>query len=101
MRKILLLSLTGVLTLLFPVAALAGFAPADRQTFMCVTNTSCPGPTIVTFNSFVGSPSPDAPAGGDERAFFEARSASSASTQTGFSDPLTVTDGQQIELRVY
>jgi hypothetical protein len=100
MRKSLLLGLVTLSTFLFPTVALASFAPADRETFRCVTKRSCPGPTFVTFNSFIDAPGPDAPSGGDERAFFEARPAGQ-SGQTGFSDPIAVQDGQQVELKVY
>jgi hypothetical protein len=100
MRRALLLTISGFLALLFPSAALAGFAPADRQTFQCVTTEDCPGPTFITFNSFTDAPNPDAPAGGDERAFFEVADGSSGN-QNGFGDSLSVQDGQSITLRVY
>jgi LPXTG-motif cell wall-anchored protein len=100
MRKSVLFILMGFLMVLFPVSVSAGFAPADRQTFQCVTNEDCPGPTFITFNSFTDAPNPDAPAGGDERAFFEAAN-SSSSTQNSYTDNLSVQDGQRIQMRVY
>ena len=101
MRKPLLLSLTFLATLLFPAVALAGFAPADRPTFQCATSTDCPGPAYVVFNSFTDAINPDAPSGGDERAFFEAKDASSSDVMSGFGDNLSVSDGQRILMRVY
>jgi hypothetical protein len=100
MRRAFLLSLSSLLLLLFPAAVSAGFAPSDRQTFQCVTHEDCPGPAFITFNSFTDAPNPDAPAGGDERAFFEVANTSNGS-QNGFGDSLAVQDGQSITLRVY
>jgi hypothetical protein len=101
MRRLTLLSLITLGLLLFPISVSASFAPADRETFSCVTDVSCPGPTFITFNSFLDAPSPDAPAGGDERAFFEVKDASSTSVNEGFSDSLAVRDGQRIMMRVF
>jgi hypothetical protein len=100
MRKPLLLSLIALATVLFPVSVSAGFAPA-RTTFQCVTNTDCPGPAYVTFNSFIDAPNPDAPNGGDEQSFFEGKDAGSTSTLTGFGDSFSVQDGERLLLRVY
>jgi hypothetical protein len=73
MRRAFFLSLSGLLLLLFPASVSASFAPADRQTFQCISTEDCPGPTFVTFNSFTDAPNPDAPNNGDERGFFEAK----------------------------
>lgn len=99
MRGALLLIISGFLAVVFPSLAQASFAPADRQTFQCVTTEDCPGPTFITFNSFTDAPNPDAPAGGDERAFFEVANGSSG--QNGYGDSLAVQDGQTITMRVY
>jgi len=101
MRKSVLLGLASLLMVLFPAAALATFAPADRTTLQCVSRTDCPGPNYVTFNAFTDAPNPDAPNGGDERGFFEAKDAISTSVMDGFSDNLTVRDGQRLLMRVY
>src|SRR5437868_6533133 len=102
MRKPILFSLTSLLLMLFPAMASASFSP-DRQTFSCENQVTedCPGPGFVTFNSFIRSPIPDAPPNGDERDFFGVKDSFSASTQTGFSDSINVTDGQRLMLRVY
>jgi hypothetical protein len=101
MRKSILFSLTALVMLLFPVSVLAGYAPANRPTFQCTTSTDCPGPAYVVFNSFTDAINPDAPAGGDERMFFEAKDANSSSTLEGFGDNLSVVNGQRILMRVY
>lgn len=99
MHRALLLTISGFLAVALPSLAHASFAPADRQTFQCVTTEDCPGPTFVTFNSFTDAPNPDAPAGGDERAFFEVANGSNG--QNGYGDSLAVQDGQTITMRVY
>ncbi len=78
-----------------PATALAGYAPAGRATFQCITPTNCPGANYVTFNSFTNAPNY-----GDERAFFDAKD-SSITTSGGYQDKMTVTDGQRIVLRMY
>lgn len=78
-----------------PGVALAGYAPANRATFQCITPTNCPGASYVTFNSFTNAPNY-----GDERAFFDAKDASNTSPG-GFQDKLTVTHGQRVFMRVY
>lgn len=70
--------------------ALAGFYPADRQTYTCNGNI-CPGADHVTFNSFVNNP-----VVGDERPFF-AGSIGGANVQ----DRMKVKDGDTIVLRAY
>ncbi|MBX4197424.1 hypothetical protein KW801_02615 [Candidatus Saccharibacteria bacterium] len=102
MHRAFILSLASLMLVLFPTVASASFAPADRQTFQCISNEDCPGPTFVTFNSFTDAPNPDAPNNGDERGFFEAKDAAlSTSPQDGFSDTLAVRDGELVMFRVY
>lgn len=71
--------------------ALAGFFPADRQTYTCTTPTNCVGADHVQFNSFTNNP-----VLGDERPFF-AGSLNGANVQ----DRIKVKDGDEIVLRAY
>jgi len=88
---IALVAMVGV-----PATVFAGYAPAGRATFQCVTPTDCPGANYVTFNSFTNAPNY-----GDERAFFDAKDAS-ITTSGGYQDQLTsLHDGQKLEMRVY
>ena len=94
--KLAIASLAAIFTLIMaPMSALAGYAPASRPTFTCITPTNCPGASYVTFNSFTNAPNY-----GDERAFFDAKDAS-ITTSGGYQDSLTVRDGQRLVMRVY
>lgn len=75
--------------------AFAGYSPADRQTYTCITPTNCPGADHVVFNSFTNAPNY-----GDERAFFDARDAS-INTEGGWLDSMKVKNGQKVTFRVY
>lgn len=86
--------ISGVLALsilVLPATTFAGFFPADRQTYTCITPTNCPGADKVTFNSFTNNP-----VVGDERPFF-AGSLNGANVQ----DRIKVDNGQTIVLRAY
>lgn len=74
-----------------PLTAVAGFFPADRQTYTCTTPTQCDGADHVQFNSFTNNP-----VVGDERPFF-AGSLNGANVQ----DRIKVKDGDEIVLRAY
>ncbi len=94
--KRILVSLAAVAAVVaIPVAVRAGFAPANRPTYTCITPTNCPGADHVVFNSFTNAPNY-----GDERAFFDAKDAS-ITTPGGYQDQLNVHDGQRIVMRVY
>lgn len=86
--------ISGVLALsilVLPATTFAGFFPADRQTYTCITPTNCPGADHVQFNSFTNNP-----VVGDERPFF-AGSLNGANVQ----DRIKVTNGQTVVLRAY
>jgi hypothetical protein len=94
--KSLLVSALAVVALVaLPVSVFAGYAPANRPTFQCITPTNCPGANYVTFNSFTNAPNY-----GDERAFFDAKDATITGSG-GYQDQLSVHDGQKIVMRVY
>lgn len=88
------LVLAGILALIVPIVASAGWAPnrpikdwnkpADRTGF-----------DHVTFNSFINTPNY-----GDERAFYDAKDATNTSSG-GFKDEVNVHDGQELILRSY
>jgi hypothetical protein len=84
-------SVLALAILAAPVTTFAGFYPANRQTYTCITPTNCPGADKVTFNSFTNNP-----VVGDERPFF-AGSLNSANVQ----DRIKVQDGQTIVLRAF
>lgn len=85
----------AVMVVLPASAVLAGYAPANRPTFQCVTPTNCPGADYVTFNSFTNAPNY-----GDERAFLDAKS-STITGPGGYQDSLNVQDGQKYVVRAY
>lgn len=91
--KSLALASTAVVIMAFGIGgtAFAGFFPADRQTYTCITPTNCPGANHVVFNSFVNNP-----VVGDERPFF-AGSLNGANVQ----DRIKVNNGDVIVLRAY
>ena len=74
-----------------PATAFAGYFPADRPTYTCITPTNCPGADHVVFNSFTNNP-----VVGDERPFF-AGSLNGANVQ----DRIKVKNGDVIVLRAY
>lgn len=78
-------------TLIAPVTVHAGFYPADRQTYTCITPDNCPGADHITFNSFTNNP-----VAGDERPFL-AGSINGANVQ----DRMKVKDGDVIVVRAY
>lgn len=94
-KSLVIGAVAAVTVLAVPAAAIAGYAPANRATFQCVTPTDCPGAAYVTFNSFTNAPNY-----GDERAFFDAKDAS-ISGPGGYQDKMTVKNGQKIVMRVY
>jgi LPXTG-motif cell wall-anchored protein len=95
-KKISLVLATVSAAVLMPVSiAIAGYAPANRATFQCITPTNCPGANYVTFNSFTNAPNY-----GDERAFFDAKDAG-ITGPGGYQDSMTVRDGQKLVMRVY
>jgi len=71
--------------------AIAGYFPADRQTYTCVTPDNCPGADHVVFDSFTNNP-----VVGDERPFL-AGSLNSQNVQ----DRIKVQDGDKIVVRAY
>ncbi len=75
--------------------AFAGYSPADRQTYTCITPTNCPGADHVVFNSFTNAPNY-----GDERGFLDARDGA-INTEGGWLDSIKVKDGQKVTFRVY
>lgn len=82
----------AVATLLAPVSTVyAGYYPADRQTYNCITPDNCPGADHVVFDSFTNNP-----VVGDERPFL-AGSINSQPVQ----DRLKVKDGDTIVVRAY
>lgn len=94
--KRVLLSLVAAATIIgLPSIAFAGFAPADRPTFQCITPTDCPGANYVVFNSFTNAPNY-----GDERAFFDGKD-NVISGPGGYQDKLNVYNGEEVVLRVY
>lgn len=81
--------------IIIPVAAIAGYEPANRPT------KTYTGPDSVAFqypvfNSWVNTPNY-----GDERAFFDASTQANGGTTGGFQDQLVVTPGQEVTLRMY
>lgn len=82
---------SAAVALSLPLAAFAGFFPADRPTFTCSTPTACVGANHVVFNSFTNNP-----VVGDERPFFAA-SINGQNVQ----DLLTVKDGDVITMRAF
>jgi hypothetical protein len=78
-----------------PATVFAGYTPANRATFECLSPTNCPGAEYVTFNSFTNAPNY-----GDERAFFDAKDASITGAG-GYQDKMKVKNGQKIVMRVY
>lgn len=96
MRKKLALAVASALAIVaVPVAVWAGFSPANRATFQCITPTNCPGANYVTFNSFTNAPNY-----GDERAFLDAKDAANTASG-GYQDKMTVQDGQKVVMRIY
>ncbi len=94
--KIALASLlTATALVVLPAVAFAGFAPANRPTFQCITPTNCPGANYVTFNSFTNASNY-----GDERAFFDGKDAS-ITGPGGYQDSIAVHNGEELVLRVY
>ncbi len=94
--KLALAGLMSVFALaIFPTAVFAGYTPASRPTFQCITPTNCPGANYVVFNSFTNAPNY-----GDERAFFDAKDAAITSPG-GYQDSVPVRDGERVEMRVY
>ncbi len=92
--KLALASFVSAFVLIaMPASVFAGYAPSDRATFQCASATSCAGANYVTFNSITNAVNY-----GDERAFFDARDASS---NGAYLDNMNVTDGQRITMRVY
>jgi hypothetical protein len=92
----IVLSLVAAVTLIgLPLTVNAGYSPANRQTYQCITPTNCPGADHVVFNSFTNAPNY-----GDERAFFDGKDAKDTSAN-GYLDRITVRDGQLLTLRVY
>jgi uncharacterized repeat protein (TIGR01451 family) len=75
-----------------PLAALAGWAPDRPSKDFSKDKT---GFGHVTFNSFYNTPN-----FGDERVFFIAKDAANQQAG-GFSDPMTVTPGQEVMLKIY
>jgi hypothetical protein len=91
--KSLLIGAVAVITpLAVPAAVFAGYAPAGRQTYQCVTPSNCPGADHVVFNSFTNAPNY-----GDERDFLNVRDASS---QTWLNN-IKVHDGEKLVVRAY
>lgn len=96
MRKKLSLAIASAIAIVaIPVAVWAGFSPANRATFQCITPTNCPGANYVTFNSFTNAPNY-----GDERAFVDAKDATNTASG-GYQDKMTVHDGQKVVMRIY
>lgn len=90
--RIIASTVFSVAMLVAPVSTVyAGFFPADRPTYTCVTPDNCPGADHVTFNSFTNNP-----VVGDERAFL-AGSLNAAPVQ----DRIKVKDGDTIVVRAY
>lgn len=73
----------------------AGYSPANRDTYTCITPTNCPGADHVVFNSFVNNPNY-----GDERPFLDARDAG-VNTEGGWLDSMKLQDGQKITVRAF
>jgi hypothetical protein len=88
--RIVAAAVVAVTTLATTATAFAGYYPADRQTYTCVTADNCPGADHVTFNSFTNNPVVD------ERPFL-AGSINGANVQ----DRLKVKDGDQVVVRAY
>lgn len=93
--RIAIAGFASLLLAALPATVFAGYAPANRPTFQCITPTNCPGANYVVFNSFTNAPNY-----GDERAFFDAKDANITSPG-GYQDNTTVYDGEHLELRVY
>ena len=88
--------LSAAMMILPATAALAGYTPANRPTFQCITPSNCPGANYVVFNSFTNAPNY-----GDERAFFDGKDAG-ITGPGGYQDKLSgLKDGQKLVLRVY
>lgn len=95
LKKMFIGLASAALVLVAPATVLAGYAPADRPTYQCITPDNCPGADHVVFNSFTNAPNY-----GDERAFFDAKDATNTNPG-GYQDKLTVHDGQRLVMRVY
>lgn len=94
--KMILAGVVAAVTLAgVPMTVYAGYAPANRPTYQCITPTNCPGADHVVFNSFTNASNY-----GDERAFFDGKDASDTSAN-GYKDKVTVSNGQRLTLRVY
>lgn len=88
--------ISAALLIALPVVAFAGYAPANRPTFQCITPSNCPGANYVTFNSFTNAPNY-----GDERAFVDGKN-NTITGPGGYKDQLTnVKDGETYVVRVY
>lgn len=94
-QKVASAAVAASMALAIPVAAFAGFTPANRPTFQCVTPSNCVGPNYPVFNSFTNAPNY-----GDERPFVDAKDAA-ITTNGGFSDKVQVRNGQIIKVRMY
>lgn len=90
-KSLVIGAVAAVTVLSVPASVLAGFYPADRQTYTCTTPTNCTGADHVQFNSFTNNP-----VVGDERPFF-AGSLNGANVQ----DRIKVKNGDVIVLRAY
>lgn len=89
-------ALTAAMIVIPAATVFAGYTPANRPTFQCITPTNCPGANYVTFNSFTNAPNY-----GDERAFFDGKDAG-ITGPGGYQDKLSgLKDGQKLVLRVY
>lgn len=95
--KFAAIGVLAAVMLVVPAATVfAGYTPAGRPTFQCITPTNCPGANYVTFNSFTNAPNY-----GDERAFFDGKDAGITSPG-GYQDKINnLKDGQKLVLRVY
>lgn len=95
--KFAVIGVMAAAMLVIPAASVfAGYTPANRPTYQCITPSNCPGADHVTFNSFTNAPNY-----GDERAFFDGKDAS-ITGPGGYQDKLSgLKDGQKLVLRVY
>ncbi len=90
--KIALGAVAAAVAIIVPIATIAGWYP-NRPT-VAWTGPLTTGFDHVTFNSFYNTP-----VYGQEMAFFDGKVWNN--TPGGFSDPITVTPGQEIKLRTY
>jgi hypothetical protein len=94
-KRLLTSTMAFAILLGSPMAAYAGYVPANRPTFQCQSATSCEGANYVTFNSFTNAPNY-----GDERGFFDGKDAG-ITGPGGYQDSMTVRNGQKLVLRTY